>query len=306
MGRWGLKRVANRRDDALSAVGWDRLEHLLADHYRREGFQVEHVGTGATRSKFDGGVDLRLHRGDARLVVQIKHWNAYKVPHNDVHQLLGILQNEDATGGILVTSGEFTRAAIEAAGRKGLVQLVDGDDLRRMLGDVPLPAGGPDPATAQRVSWEEKMVRGVGERLVAAAEDRIRYGSGGRGDGARSRRGGGLLAAVVAGGLAPALAQLAAFGLFVLVIVLAGKFFIGRLVPMPAEPVLRQMQAREASRAVQPPVQIRSAGAGPSTPAMSTTDPVMEMREPTPAEREARRRRNAESMRILEESTPEM
>ena len=48
----GLKSVRNRRDDALNRIGWDRLESLLADHYRHEGYTVEHVGTGGTGRRF--------------------------------------------------------------------------------------------------------------------------------------------------------------------------------------------------------------------------------------------------------------
>jgi len=136
----GLKRVGRRRDDALSRVAWDRLEALLADYYRNRGFEVDEVGTGATGARFDGGVDLRLSRDDERVVLQCKHWNAMKVPHNAVHELLGIMFNEGATGAILITSGEFSRAAIEAASRHGHVQLIDGDALRRMLGPLPEPA----------------------------------------------------------------------------------------------------------------------------------------------------------------------
>lgn len=136
----GLKRVGRRRDDALSRVAWDRLEALLAAYYRNRGFEVDEVGTGATGARFDGGVDLRLSRDDERIVLQCKHWNAMKVPHNAVHELLGIMFNEGATGAILITSGEFSRAAIEAASRHDHVQLIDGDALRRMLGPLPEPA----------------------------------------------------------------------------------------------------------------------------------------------------------------------
>ena len=74
--RQGLKRVAHRRDDALTGVRWDRLEHLLAAYYREAGYQVKHVGTGATAGRFDGGVDLELRREGRLLLVQVKHWNA--------------------------------------------------------------------------------------------------------------------------------------------------------------------------------------------------------------------------------------
>lgn len=133
----GLKNVRTRRTDALSQIGWEQFESLLAVYYRGQGYSVDHCGTGATGAHFDGGIDLKLRKDDAYLLVQCKHWNAKQVPHNDVHQLIGLMVNEGATGAILVTSGEFTRAAIEAATRQGHVQLVDGDALRAMLGPLP-------------------------------------------------------------------------------------------------------------------------------------------------------------------------
>jgi hypothetical protein len=142
----GLKNVRSRRDDALTRVGWDQLESLLAVYYREQGYQVEHCGTGATRARFDGGIDLKLRKDDQYILVQCKHWNAKQVPHNAVHELLGIMVNQGATGAILVTSGEFTKAAIEAATRQGHVQLIDGDELRAMIGPIAEPEQfvGPD------------------------------------------------------------------------------------------------------------------------------------------------------------------
>ena len=162
--RQGLKRVAHRRDDALTGVRWDRLEHLLAAYYREAGYQVEHVGTGASAGRFDGGVDLKLQRDGRVVLVQVKHWNAYKVPHNEVHQLIGLMVNARADAAILVTSGEFTKAAIEAATRNGLVQLIDGDELRTMLG--PLPEAPLATRTADSLAAQ------VGEHLLHAAMDR--------------------------------------------------------------------------------------------------------------------------------------
>ena len=177
----GLKRVANRRSDALSRVGWDQLEILLAAYYRSEGYEVEHVGTGATGTKFDGGIDLKLRRGEQFIIVQCKHWNAMKVPHNAVHELLGLMVNEGATGAILANSGEFTKHAIESAQKLGHVQLIDGDELRMMLGPIREPA----PAfESVRIGAADGVPAGVarriGERLLSATEDRIRYGSGAR------------------------------------------------------------------------------------------------------------------------------
>ncbi|HSD16702.1 MAG TPA: restriction endonuclease [Thermomonas sp.] len=169
-----LKDVRHRRTDALAQVRWDQLESLLAGYYREQGYTVDHCGTGATSSRFDGGIDLKLRKDDAYILVQCKHWNAKQVPHNAVHELIGLMVNEGATGAILVTSGEFTRAAIEAATRQGHVQLVDGDDLRGMLGPLPEPA---QPTLPQSRSLAQRAAATVGERLLSAVEDRIRYGS---------------------------------------------------------------------------------------------------------------------------------
>ena len=163
--RQGLKRVAHRRDDALTGVRWDRLEHLLAAYYREAGYQVKHVGTGATAGRFDGGVDLELRREGRLLLVQVKHWNACQVPHNDVHQLIGVMVNAKADGAIVVTSGEFTRAAIEAAARNDQVQLIDGDELRAMLG--PLPDAPP-----AAIRTADSLATQVGEHLLNAALSR--------------------------------------------------------------------------------------------------------------------------------------
>ena len=167
--RFGLKRVARRRDDALARVRWDRLERLLADHYRAKGYAVEHIGTGGTGAKFDGGVDLKLRRHAEYVLVQVKHWNAYKVPHNDVHQLIGLMVNEGASGCVLACSGEFTKAAIEAAARNDRVHLIDGGELRDLLGPLPL-----DVVQGQAgSSWAERIATQAGNRLTDVAMERL-------------------------------------------------------------------------------------------------------------------------------------
>jgi restriction system protein len=135
----GFKPVDVRHDDALSRVSWDTFERLLADHYRGLGYEVVHVGTGIGTRRTDGGIDLKLLRDQEVVVVQCKHWNCWKVPHNDVHQLIGVMHTAGATGAIVVTSGEFTRAAIEAAAKFRHIRLIDGKAVRAMLGPVAEP-----------------------------------------------------------------------------------------------------------------------------------------------------------------------
>lgn len=122
-----------RWDDALSRIDATAFESLIADYFRGKGYRVEHVGAAASGRRYDGGIDLKLYRDGEYVLVQCKHWNAFQVPHNAVHELLGIVMTERASSAILVSSGEFTEAAKTAAAKSGRVQLIDGAALRILL-----------------------------------------------------------------------------------------------------------------------------------------------------------------------------
>jgi restriction system protein len=170
------KRVSERWTDALSRVGWDDFERRVGAYYASQGYRVEHTGTGRGTGQTDGGIDLKLYKDNAFLVVQCKHWNALQVPHNPVHELIGVMHTAGATGAILVTSGEFTRAAIESASRFPGITLVDGAGVRLMIGpideaalqttgliSVPLYAGGlpPKPSRSHGVRRKDAAMFAV-------------------------------------------------------------------------------------------------------------------------------------------------
>jgi hypothetical protein len=140
--RPGMKSVRHRHDDALSRVTWGAFEHLVAEYFRRQGYRVEHTGTGEGNNLTDGGIDLKLFHEQEIIVVQCKHWNSFQVPHNDVHQLIGVMHTVGATGAIVITSGEFTTAACEAAAKFRHIKLIDGKTIRAMLGPVSEPLTG--------------------------------------------------------------------------------------------------------------------------------------------------------------------
>ena len=131
----GLKNNRSRWNDDLSRLPWDRFEHLLAAYYAEQGYRVEHVGTGASGTRFDGGIDLKLFKDGRYTIVQCKHWNAKQVPHNDVHQLIGLMVTERADAGIFITSGEYTSAALQAAADGGnlMCDHIEGEDLMTAL-----------------------------------------------------------------------------------------------------------------------------------------------------------------------------
>lgn len=294
-----LKPVRNRRSDALSRVGWDHLETLLAAYYRSEGYDVEHVGTGATGAKSDGGVDLKLRRGEQFVIVQCKHWNAMKVPHNAVHELLGLMVNHGATGAILATSGEFTKVAIESAQKLGRVQLIDGDELRMMLGPIREPALAFDSVRmGAREGAPASVARRIGERLLSATEDRIRHGSGRREQRSATRS----LAMVLA-------LKLLAAVLFIAFMLLMYRVLIDTITRTLAPP-----PAASTSRPVAPTT---------SPPAAATIDPCREiidaksgsyidrcaqepMHAPSAAQTREQQYRAEEAMKVIADSTPEL
>lgn len=282
---YGHKRVSERRYDALTRVGWDQLELRLATWYRGQGYEVEQTGTAASGSKYDGGIDLKLRRPGEYVLVQVKHWNAYKVPHNDVHQLLGLMVNEGATRAILITSGEFTKAAIEAATRHGHVRLIDGDELRAMLGPLPEPmATGDQPMSRVRQAVGE-YVPVVGARLLRATEDRIR---GGRG----MKRVQQSLAAVL-------LLKLGSFALFVWFVVSMANHFTHQLTRLTRPHVV--VQPATSPPVLTPPM----SGRVPVTAAPAPA-PHPAYHEPTAAEVREMQKKADEAMKVIKDSTPEM
>lgn len=251
-----LRNVRTRHDDALSRIGWDEFERVLAAHYRDVGWWVEHVGTAGTGARFDGGIDLRLRRDTQVVLVQCKHWNAKQVPHNAVHELLGILVTEGATGAILITSGEFTAAAIAAAKRSDKIRLIDGRGLRDMLGE---DAFSP-PAVEAAASPRDPSPRS-------------------RGDGLRL--------------LLQLLALLCAIG-FVLVV----REMLARTASTAGEPPV--VETRLAPMMAVPPPQQRA----PPQPSSEATPPSPPP--PSAAEIRESQRKADEAMRTIEDTTPEM
>ena len=131
-------------NDALSRIDPGAFEHLVGAYYRTQGYEVVVTGSGhgARRFQFDGGIDLEMRRGGELTLVQCKRENVYQVTHNVVNQLFGVMHARGAQHGIVVTTGEYTHAAMRDGAVHGM-QLIDGHALRRMLGPM-LPTGQTD------------------------------------------------------------------------------------------------------------------------------------------------------------------
>src|SRR5712692_7935210 len=116
---------------------WREFEGYLAEYFRRRGASVTYRG-GASA---DGGVDLVLEDASGRRVVQAKHWKTRSVGVVPLRALWGVIGDEQAQGAVFVTSGTFTPDAVQFARGKQF-ELIDGDRLRQLIGEVRPPVVG--------------------------------------------------------------------------------------------------------------------------------------------------------------------
>jgi restriction system protein len=112
----------------VSSLSWRDFERLVAAHFERGGYTVEHTGGGRP----DGGVDIALKQGRELTLVQCKQWRAQKVSVTIVRELYGVMAAKGADRGIIVSAGEFTPDAREfASGRN--IDLISGGVLADLL-----------------------------------------------------------------------------------------------------------------------------------------------------------------------------
>lgn len=113
---------------SLKDLTWDEFELLVGHIYQRRGYQVTlSAGTGS-----DGGVDLRLSKGDEKVFVQCKCWNSSDVGVKDIREFFGVLISEKADRGIFVTTGAFTRDALAFSAGKP-IEMIDEAKLGHLI-----------------------------------------------------------------------------------------------------------------------------------------------------------------------------
>jgi restriction system protein len=120
---------ARQRDlKDISALHWHEFEEIIAEAYRRQGYQVKECGGNGP----DGGVDIILKKEGETVLVQCKHWEADQVGVKIVRELYGVLAANDAKRGIVITTGRFTRDAEMFAHGKP-IDLICGNELSRLV-----------------------------------------------------------------------------------------------------------------------------------------------------------------------------
>jgi len=138
-------------EDHLETLTGKEFEELVVRMLSGMGLTIQERSTGA-----DGGVDLVAHSPEpikgGTSVVQCKR-QVSKVGAPVVRDLLGTVTARKANKGILITTSEFTAAAIEFA-QTNRIELIDGHVLRRLLqehmGEVPCAFPSEAPAEVRQ------------------------------------------------------------------------------------------------------------------------------------------------------------
>lgn len=119
--------------DTGSEPAWTRLERLLADHYREQGYEVAAPAPSGHRRRGTAAFWLTLRRGDEHLLLMCRRDAHRPVTHQEVSNLLQAISRSGANGAILLTGGSFSTAARAVALRHEGLQLLDGEELHLLF-----------------------------------------------------------------------------------------------------------------------------------------------------------------------------
>jgi hypothetical protein len=114
----------------LDSLSGKQFENLIGQLLRKLRFRIEYQSTGP-----DGGIDI-LASSEADLVsgcyiIQCKCYSK-KVGVAAVRDLVGVVSDQRANKGILITNAEFTKPALDFA-KGNPIELIDGNSLSTLL-----------------------------------------------------------------------------------------------------------------------------------------------------------------------------
>lgn len=130
-GRWLSESEEGR--ESLLTLSPRELERLVAALYARMGYASTLTPPGR-----DGGRDVIAERSvlgeSSRVLIECKMYTR-PVGVDLVRSLLGVVSNENANKGVLVTVSRFTKGAVAFSRRNPRIELIDGESLLRLLSE---------------------------------------------------------------------------------------------------------------------------------------------------------------------------
>lgn len=144
--------------ESIRQLHWRNFEELVAEAYRRKGYQVVEGGYGA-----DGGIDLELISKTDHVLVQCKQWKSQKVGVSVVREMFGVLSASKADTVIIICSGYFTQDAINFANDKA-IQLINGEALLNLVNEVKKESSISKPKDTSCVKCGAELVERMAKR----------------------------------------------------------------------------------------------------------------------------------------------
>jgi len=120
--------------DAIRLLEWKRFERLCVEYYEMRGFKSEKV-----ESVPNGRIDMKLFKVDAdhpMAIVQCRAWSD-PVGVSRLRELLRAMADQKVRRGILITTGSYTKDALEF-GKNNPIQLIDGESFIRKVTELPV------------------------------------------------------------------------------------------------------------------------------------------------------------------------
>ncbi len=149
--------------EVLRRMEWKRFEIVAAAYYRALGFRPETIRCGA-----DGGIDIKLFRGDlpeAVSLVQCKAWTSRPVGVKPVRELLGVMTNEKVKTGVFLTTSTYTQEAVRfAEGNK--LALINGEQFLGKLKALPDTTSAELLRIATEGDWTTPSCPSCGVKMV--------------------------------------------------------------------------------------------------------------------------------------------
>jgi restriction system protein len=114
--------------EPLREINWIEFESYVGEFFKSQGYNVKQALSSAP----DGGIDIELTKDGELSLVQCKHWKTRKVGVQVLREMYGVMLDNQATRMIIVTSGDFTKEAIQFGIDKRF-WLVNGGELVNMI-----------------------------------------------------------------------------------------------------------------------------------------------------------------------------
>jgi len=146
-----------REASALQKLDPYSFEMLCGSLYERMGWTAR-----VTQRTGDGGIDAIVQRGQERKVLQCKRLSGGKVGVGPVRDLFGVIQSENAAGGILLTTTGFTTGAVDWAAGK-TIELIDAAALIALLRQYFPDSGSLPDALVEHQLTQERITKRIQE-----------------------------------------------------------------------------------------------------------------------------------------------